>query len=487
MNKPYTLAIDQGGQSTRVAVYDALGEQICCFASPCETHHYSQQNTSQVFIEQNAESILVGLQQCLEKIRLTMGDDIRFISAAGFAGQGSSLLCWNSQTGEALTPVLSWQDIRGESYLKNISLTHEQAQIITGLRVSAHYGASKMRWCLEHYESVSVAHENKQLSIGPIVSYVFRHVLAANECGNHLVDPGHAQRTLLWDLQKNNWSQTLLALFLIDEQHLPRCVPHNSYFGDLMLGEHYVPVMASARDQGASLFAHGLPDSTALYINIGTGAFIQRVSKQLTSPEGLLVSPLWISQYEQDKNLYAWEATVNGAASATHFIEQQTGLAITPDIIHQALQLNLEKECCFLNAIGGVSAPYWRTDLNSFFSRDLSSLEKILAWLESIIFQITVNVQLMNTSQECKKIYISGGLSNADLLCQKLADLTQLPVYRYENTDATLQGIAYLAAAMPTAWHSQVKSYEFIPNENSSLKNRYSTWNKCMVKWLRLN
>ena len=358
------LAIDQGGQSTRVAVYSDTGQQICCYSAACATTHHKPDQSSYEHIEQNGEEILVGIHDCLKKIRQHLGGDVTKIQAASFAGQGSSLLCWNNQTGAALTPVLSWQDIRGEPYLTNSPLTHEQTRQLTGLRLSPHYGATKMRWCLEHDKNVGQAQQDNCLSIGPIVSYIFWHLLGKQS----LVDPGHAQRTLLWNIQRNEWDQSLMDIFQIPRNVLPHCQHHNSHFGNMQLGDHTVPFTASARDQGASLFARGLPEPDTCYINIGTGAFIQRLSENLHAPEGLLVSPLWLPENPTDKKYYAWEATVNGAAAAISFIQQQTGLAITPQDIEGALVLNPEGDCYFLNAVGGLSAPYWRTDLQSCFS-----------------------------------------------------------------------------------------------------------------------
>lgn len=498
MTQSLILAIDQGGQSSRVGIYTVTGQQLHCFSASCKTQHEFMNGVEH--IEQNPGEILNGIKECIEKIKLALGDDVKNIIAAGFAGQGSSLLCWDSKTGEALSPVLSWQDIRGKDYLHEISLTHTQAQQLTGLRVSPHYGASKIRWCLDHNTAVQQAQKNNSLVIGPIVSYIFWHL-----CGKTAVDPGHAQRTLLWNLQTNTWDKNLLNLFNIPRDILPECEYHNSYFGDLDMGDYHIPFLASARDQGASLFARGLLNKQAFYINIGTGAFIQRVSDYLKAPEGLLVSPLWLPNkvnqefvevaspvcYEAHVNsesptsLYAWEATVNGAASAISFIEKESGLAVSPEKINEALLLAPAGECYFLNAIGGLSAPYWRTDLQSRFNAYLSAEEKILAWLESIIFQIAVNIQLMNQPAAADKIFISGGLSKADGICQKLADVTGVVVIRNENTDATLQGIAYLAAGQPISWEQESAEDIFKPSSNPDLLNRFQVWQSKLADWLK--
>lgn len=485
-NNNLHLAIDQGGQSTRVAIYTADGQQICLYSSPCATRHLQVDGSAYPHIEQDGAAILAGIHDCLVKIQQQLGDDIQHIVSAGFAGQGSSLLCWDNQTGEALTPVLSWQDIRGEPYLNDIPLNNEQTQQLTGLRLSPHYGATKMRWCLENNSAVNDAHKNNNVNIGPIVSYLFWHLLnTASHNKKSFVDPGHAQRTLLWNLHSNTWDNTLLNAFAIPSAVLPVCQYHNSHFGWLQLGDHLIPFTASARDQGASLFARGLPELNSCYINIGTGAFIQRISETLQAPEGLLVSPLWLPVNAHEKKYYACEATVNGAASAISFIQQHTGLAVTPKEIDSALKLNPTEECYFLNAVGGLSAPYWRTDLQSRFSEKLSANEKVLAWIESVIFQIVINVQLMNQLGVTHKIIISGGLSKSDSVCQKIADLTNANVHRSDNADATVQGAACMAAGLQQCWKPVLQEDIFTPQVNAGLMQRFNTWQQAMHQWLQ--
>src|SRR5690606_28345114 len=228
-----------------------------------------------------------------------------------------------------------------------------------------------------------------------------------------------------------------------------------------------------------------------IYIKIGTGAFIQRISETLQAPDGILLSPLWLPekplpQHPTAKKYYAWAPTVIGAAAAISCMQTQTGLAITPAEMDEALQLNPPHPCYLLNAVGGLSAPYWRTDLQSQFSTALNAHEKILAWIESVIFQIVVNVQLMNQLGSAQKIIISGGLSKADAVCQKIADLTNAQVLRSDNADATVQGIACMAAGLPNEWNPITQDDVFIPKTNAALDQRFKTWQQAMQGWLQI-
>ena len=483
--EPLVLAIDQGGQSSRVAVYRTTGEQVSMFSASCATHTYSDEQ-QHVHVEQDGEEILGGIRTCFENMIDELGETIRNVTAAGFAGQGSSLLCWQRETGAALSPVLSWQDRRAESWLHNFPLSQNEVQQRTGIRISPHYGASKIRWCLDHIEAVKSAANSNQLMIGPIASYLFSNLLR-NETAQTFIDPGHAQRTLLWNLFTHEWDGDLLDCFRIDPAILPVCAWHNSVFGHLTLRDHEIPLSSCQRDQGASLFARGMPEADACYINIGTGAFIQRVTSQLEAPAGLLVSPLWLPDPASASStpLYAWEATVNGAAAAIDWLQTEIDTEITPNLIDTALATALTKsDAYFLNAVGGLSAPYWRTDLSSRFSEALAPLEKIQVWLESVVFQLLVNFHLMQSLGPVKRIYISGGLSRADGLCQRLADLTGVTIHRSDNTDATLQGVAFTTAGMPAQWQPQYNDEQFVATHNPLLQQRFLAWQSALHGWL---
>jgi glycerol kinase len=90
----------------------------------------------------------------------------------------------------------------------------------------------------------------------------------------------------------------------------------------------------------------------------------------------------------------------------------------------------------------------------------------------------------MNQLGAAQKIYISGGMSKADGVCQKLADLLQIPVHRSENTDATLQGIACMAAGIPNAWGALAEDDIFHPQDNPALLKAFNLWQSAMNQWL---
>jgi len=69
--------------------------------------------------------------------------------AAGLAVQRSTIVCCSRADGGALSPAISWQDRRNAAWLETLGNQAGRVRELTGLPLSPHYGASKIRWCLE--------------------------------------------------------------------------------------------------------------------------------------------------------------------------------------------------------------------------------------------------------------------------------------------------------------------------------------------------
>ena len=81
----------------------------------------------------------------------------------------------------------------------------------------------------------------------------------------------------------------------------------------------------------------------------------------------------------------------------------------------------------------------------------------------------------MQAEQTLSRLRVCGGLSQLDGLCQRLSDLSDLPVERLHLTEATARGIAWLAANKPDDW-SHADAEIFKPGKNAKLYNRYTNY-----------
>jgi len=427
-------------------------------------------------VEHDPEEMLTSIRKAARNIIGKLGTSAQHIVAAGLATQRSNVTCWNRETGAPLSPIISWQDRRAHEWLEQFADHNDDIHNITGLYPNAHYGASKLRWCLDNIPEVSSSYEQGNLAWGPMSSFLCRQLLEEKP---FVADPVNASRTLLWDIQHNNWSTELSDLFDMPRQCLPECVPSKYPFGTLSSASHSIPVTIVTGDQSAALFAGGNPQPDTAYITIGTGAFISRITGQqpLISPR-LLSSIVMLNGAD---SIYALEGTVNGAGSALSWVTVKTGLYRKIERLSQWLLTDCNPPL-FLNGISGLGTPLWRPHFNPVFIGDGEDWEKAVAVIESIVFLLQLNLEEMETSlPRPVKIIIGGGLSRFDGLCTRLANLSGLPVYRSEMHENTALGLACILAGCPESWPNNISEGCFAPEEVPSLIDRYGRWKQALL------
>jgi glycerol kinase len=345
--------------------------------------------------------------------------------------------------------------------------------------LSAHYGASKMHWCLDHLPAVAAARREGRLAMGPLASFLLFRLLEEKPL---MADPANASRTLLWSLRAMDWDPWLLELFGIPVETLPRCVPTRHGFGTLCANEHRIPLTIATGDQSAALFALGAPPGNTGYVNIGTGAFIQRAFQQIPDTFGLLSSVVY---RDADRAFYALEGTVNGAGAALRWAEQEWELEDVEAQLSAWLASDGDVPL-FLNGIAGLGAPFWVADFPTRLIGNGEPWQKACAVVESIVFLLQVNIETMQKmSPAPKSLLVTGGLTQLDGLCQRLADLSGLPVYRPAEHEATARGTAYLLAGFPENWPEEKPGDSFTPKPNPGLMRRYKDWRAAMQNALK--
>ncbi len=462
------LAIDQGGHASRAIVFDDKGNALA------KAEHAITTNTPHSdWVEHPADELIESVWQSIKDVCQQIGPQTKHIKAAGLATQRSSIVCWDKYNGQALSPILSWQDRRQCQWIKQFETQNETIHRKTGLFLSPHYGASKLNWCLSNIPAVTEALSNERLVIGPLASYITHNI---TEEHHNYIDPANAGRTLLWNIETRQWDSELCDLFSLDPKLLPDCRPSQYDFGYIHVNKHRIPLTIMTGDQPAALFAWGAPRRESCYVNIGTGAFIQRHANQHIEADKLLTS----IGFQNKQTLFTLEGTVNGAARAL----QTLNIPNLEQVLDNWLQTS-NTPPLFLNGVSGVGSPYWQAVWDSEFIPDapLTDAEKAVAVVESIVFLIQRNIEEMEQHlSKAEQIIVSGGLSSLNGLCQKLADLSKRSVLRAKESEATAQGLAYLTAEQPEHWPSFKPEHNLAPQTNEPLTERYQQWQIAMDK-----
>lgn len=465
------LCLDQGGHSSRALVLDAAGQVLASASRPVDTRRDGVQ------VEHCPQQLVETLQESAGEALDALGGASARVVAAGLATQRSSIVCWNRETREPISKVLSWQDTRATDWLAQFEAHWQQVHELTGLVLSPYYGASKLRWCLDNLPDVAAARANRRLYCGPLASFL-AHSLTGH--ADAFADPANGSRTLLWDRSSGDWSAELLQLFGVSRECLPQAVRSRHAWGHLRLGSHRIPLTIVTGDQSAALFAFGKPRSDTVYANLGTGAFVQQAAAPGTDPGRLLASVVY---RDSEQTAGVIEGTVNGAGSALSLIAAERD--IRREVLHANSAAWLEAEAdppLFVNAVGGLGSPWWRSDVATGFADDVHSDGAAVAGvLESIVFLLHMNLQqLQGLLGKPARIVATGGLASVDPLLQRLADCSTVAVQRAQVREATATGLAWLLAGLPREWPGVDPAAEFLPASNHELHDRYRRWLQLM-------
>ncbi|HGX93403.1 MAG TPA: hypothetical protein ENK35_08825 [Candidatus Tenderia sp.] len=471
-NNALYLAIDQGGHASRAIVFDGLGHQIARAEVAITTA-----TPKPGWVEHEAGEMLDSVRQAIATVIQQPGVRGKKIRAAGLATQRASMVCWDKLSGEPLSAVISWQDRRHQAWLAQLASKQKFIHQHTGLMLSPHYGGSKIRWCLDHLVEVQQALENGRLTIGPLASYLAFKLLRQTPL---LADPANASRTQLWNIEQHDWDPALLALYQIPGDILPPASLSHQHFGDIEIAGQCIPLTVITGDQSAALFGWGEPQPDTAYINIGTGAFVQRTTTAPLHADALLSSVV----YRDERGAcYTLEGTVNGAARALQWLARREGIEHLEQQLSSWME-EIRQPPLFLNGVAGLAAPYWAADFDSRFIGAGGASARAVAVAESIVFLLQ---RIMEESERylppASRLRVSGGLAGLTPLCQRLADLSGKPVVRPKTLEATARGLAYLCAGQPGIWPVEAEE-TFTPRKATPLIQRYFDWRAKLEKGL---
>ncbi|MGH1536952.1 MAG: FGGY family carbohydrate kinase [Gammaproteobacteria bacterium] len=469
MTCSYVIVLDQGTHSTRAMIYNRLGESI--FKSQREVDLFYRNSSH---IEQDGKQILASCNTVLADAHKYINEnELKEVSVA-LTTQRSTVLAWDANTGEAITPALSWLDTRAQEKLDNSKLNNQVIKEKTGLPLSAHYGASKIQWLLQHDKNVQQAKRQERLKIGPLAAYLIFNLVEQQPC---YVDYSNAHRTLLWNLECLAWDADLLKAFCIDDKYLPMPVPNAFNYGQLK-GNGYPLVLVNG-DQNSAIYGYGKLAKQTTVINMGTGAFVLAKSKRRPILNTkLLASITYSTDGEQE---YALEGTVNGAGSAMRWAENEWDVSDIETIAWKSVK----DVPIFLNSIGGLGSPYWQTEIMPRFidvnkdSKDYTNEQCMAALMESIVFLLTINIEEIHKHEiKTKHILVAGGMSQDEYLCQCLANLCGVSVVVSKFKEATSRGAAWLVMQRPE-W-GVLGSKQLDPLKDYSLQARFEKFKSSM-------
>jgi glycerol kinase len=357
------------------------------------------------------------------------------VAALAIAAQRSSFVLWERESGRPLTPLISWQDRRAADWCRRHAAFEPELFRRTGLVLSGHYAGPKLAALQQADPELAAKIHRDELRFGTLESWL---IWLWSGGRVHQTDPTMAARTAMLDVASGDWSEVLLAGFNVPRRMLPEVRPTTGRSVELDSG---LTLTASIADQAAGALAVFGDRTDCALINVGTGAFVLRPTKD---PRHRLPGYLTglIFGAERGRRRYALEGAINGAGVAIDSCG--TGPTELPDG-------DPSPDAFCVPDSSGLGAPYWRAEMSLTFNanaRILRLADRRRVVLEGLVFRIREILEDLTAGALPKRIFLAGGLAREPFLGRGLAAVLDRPVEILEIHEAVLTGAARLGAAL---------------------------------------
>ncbi|MGR8936112.1 MAG: glycerol kinase GlpK [Gammaproteobacteria bacterium] len=449
----YILAIDQGTSSSRCIVYDAQAKPVA-MAQREFTQHFPQPG----WVEHDPEEIwqcqAAVCREAMAQLQLKPAD----FAAAGITNQRETVVVWDRRSGKPVYNAIVWQDRRtaGECDRLKTAGLETMVQAKTGLLIDAYFSATKLRWILDNVDGARAKAERGELAFGTIDSW-----LAWKLTGGalHVTDVSNAARTMLYNIERLQWDEDLLALFDIPSALLPVVKSSSEIYGTTRHSEigKGIAIGAIAGDQQAALFGQLCISAGMAKCTYGTGSFLvmNTGSERVVSQHGLLTTLAWqigsTVSYALEGSVFTSGAAIQWLRDGLQLLEQASD--------SEALAAGVADNggVCFVPALAGLGAPHWDPHARGAIfgiSRATTRAHIARAALESIALQVDELVQIMaaDSGAAITQLRIDGGAAANNLLAQLQADISAIEVVRPGHLETTAQGAAFLAGIAAGMW-----------------------------------
>lgn len=443
MSGALLLAIDQGTSSTKCLVVDEHGGVVARAQVSV-----SVTTPQPGWVQQDADEIWASVRRAAAEA-LDAATARRVVSV-GVSTQRESCVIWDRRSGEALSPVLSWQDQRTEAICAKLRASGFGATVRrkSGLPLDPMFSAAKARWLLDHIPSGQARAKAGEICIGTIDAF-----LLSRFGGDAVIEAGNASRTQLFDVVAARWDEELLSIFDVPLAALPQVVASTGPFPSVRGLAPFpdgLPVGAVLADSHSALFAHGAFAPGPVKATHGTGASVMSLVDKRAVRDGNAGAPgvCLTLAWQLDAPVLAFEGNIRSAGSTLVWAAELLGIS-TQELADLATTVPDTRGVYVVPAFSGLGAPWW--DANavatvSGFSFGATRAPLARAALDSIAHQIADTLDAIRTSgAPIDSLLVDGGPTRNRELMQFEADMVGVPVERSAIAELSALGVAHLA------------------------------------------
>ena len=497
-NSPaYVLALDLGTTGNRALLFDAQGA-VVGQAYKELTQHYPQPG----WLEHDPMEIWQSTCWVMQKVLKDTSVAPSEVVAIGLTVQRETCLLWDKTTGQPLHNAIVWQDRRTAPLCDQLAQGYAKAiSDRTGLVLDAYFSATKLTWLLEWVRRSKPSINLDNVLAGTIDSWVLWNLTGGKI---HATDHSNASRTMLMNLDSQEWDPMLLDLFGIPASFMPKIQPSMGNFGqtDPQLLGAAIPITAIFGDQQASLFAHGCNRPGMVKCTYGTGCFlIAHTGETLRRSRNQLLSTVAWTRAAADGSTqvgYALEGAMFTTGACIQWLRDGLKLINTAaETESLACRVADTNGVYFVPALSGLGAPHWDMNARGAFFGITGGVQRehmVRAVLEAIAYQVKEVVQAINkdSDAEITLLKVDGGACENDFLMQFQADVLGIPVERPAVFDATAQGAAFAAGLAAGFWQDYSAlvaarriNRVFHPGRGATgAQENFTTWQKAVERVL---
>lgn len=453
MKDKYILSLDQGTTSSRAILFDHEGKKIA-IAQKEFTQFYPEPG----WVEHDPEEIW-SIQLSVAHEVLAMANVApEEIASIGITNQRETVVVWDKESGKPVYKAIVWQCRRSTSICEELidSGLEDEFRQRTGLRLDPYFSGTKLCWLFREIPGLKALAENGEILFGTIDSWLLWKLT-----GKHETDVTNASRTLLFNIQTQQWDPMLLSILGIPPQVLPNVLSSSDDFG-VTKTEIFgcpIPINGVAGDQQAALFGQTCFKPGMAKNTYGTGCFtlLNTGEKLVWSKNNLLTTIAWrIGK----KTVYALEGSVFiGGAVVQWLRDELKFVSSSAETEELALSVPDTKGVHVVPAFVGLGSPYWDPDARGSIlglTRGTSPAHIVRAALESIAYQSDDLLKSMSADCEHPVLVLKadGGATTNSFLMQFQSDISGIPVELPETAETTALGVAYLAGLYCGYWEN---------------------------------
>ena len=443
--KKFIIAIDQGTTSSRAILFHTQGKSL--FKSQLEFKQYFPKNG---WVEHNPEEIWNKtkkvLMNVINKSKKLKGD----ILTIGITNQRETTILWDRVSGKSVYNAIVWQDRRTADFCKKYK-TNKRERLIntkTGLLIDPYFSGTKVKWIIENVPKAKKLLKKKQLLFGTIDTFLLWRLTKGK---THATDATNASRTMLYNINTNQWDNKILKSLKIPSHILPDIKNSSDNFGRThksITGSSY-PISGVVGDQQAAAIGQCCFEKGSVKSTYGTGAFILMNTgyKKIYSKNRLLTT---VCYRLNGKSTYALEGSIFIAGAGVQWARDKMKLIKKANETEKVIKsLKSNSGVYLVPAFVGLGAPHWDSKARgglSGLTRNTGPKEIIRAIIESTAYQsYDLSNAMKNDGLKPKIIKVDGGMVKNNWFSQFLSDVLNIKVYRPQIDDTTALGAAFMA------------------------------------------